>query len=83
MAGKKDTEAELASLMLRHMASAMIREQERRGMGRIEFAQACGITAPTYFAILGGTANPTLRMIARISKHSDISVHELLHGYKP
>lgn len=83
MAGKTDTETELTALMLRHIASAMRREQERRGMGRIEFAKFCGITAPTYFAILGGTANPTLRMIARISRHADITVHELLHGYTP
>lgn len=65
------------------MATVLEREQMRRGMGKVEFAKLCGITAPSYLSILGGTANPTLFMITRIAMNAGISVHELLHGYKP
>lgn len=83
MAKKKRIETELALLMLRNMATVMEREQERRNMGKVEFAKVCGITAPTYLSILGGTANPTLFMMTRIAANSGLSVLELLHGFKP
>jgi len=69
-------------LMVTNMANVMSREQERRGLGKVDFAKECGITAPTYLSILEGRANPTLYMIARISMHSGLTVHELIHGYK-
>jgi len=82
MIQKRRQETELALLMVNNMASVMQREQERRSLGKVEFAKLCGITAPSYLSILDGKANPTLFMVARISMHSGLTVHELLHGYK-
>ncbi|WP_160011051.1 helix-turn-helix domain-containing protein [Rhizobium sp. 18055] len=67
--------------MIRNMATVMERQREARGMGKVEFAKYCGITAPSYLTFLDGTANPTLYMITRISDALSVTVHELLFGH--
>lgn len=82
MVQKRRIASELALFMVNNMANAMTLEQERRGVGKVQFAKECSISAPTYLSILEGKANPTLFLIARISIHSGLTVHELIHGYK-
>lgn len=83
MAGKRRRENEIGVFMVRNMAAVMERERENRQLGKVEFAKACKITAPSYLAILSGTANPTLFMVTRIAQALAIPVHELLFGDRP
>ena len=79
---KRRVETELGTLMVRNMANVMERERLKRGMGKVEFARFCGISAPTFLLFLDGEANPTLFVITRIANALDVTVQELLFGQK-
>lgn len=79
---KRRIETELGEFMVRNLAAVMERERETRGLGKVEFAKFCQITAPSYITILDGTANPTLYVITRISNALNIPVQELLFTAK-
>jgi len=79
---KRRIETELGEFMVRNLAAVMERERDKRGLGKVEFAKLCQITAPSYITILDGTANPTLYVITRISNALNIPVQELLFTTK-
>lgn len=79
---KRRIETELGTLMVRNMANVMERERLKRGLGKVDFAKLCGISAPSFLLILEGSANPTLYVITRISHALDVPVQELLFGQK-
>ncbi|BCH68442.1 hypothetical protein RvVAT039_pl12750 (plasmid) [Agrobacterium vitis] len=79
VAGKKRRiETELGEFIVLNLAAVMEREREKHGLGKVEFAKFCQITAPSYLTILDGTANPTIYIITRISNALGIPVQELL-----
>lgn len=75
---RQKNQTELAEFMVQNIATVMERERAKRGMGKIEFAESCGIKGATYFQILDGSANPTLYVITRISNALNVPVYELL-----
>lgn len=79
---KKRRETELGELIVRNMAVVLEREREARGMTKTDFKNFLDISAPTYFGILDGTANPTIFVVTRISEALRMSIYELLTGQK-
>jgi DNA-binding phage protein len=77
---KQRKQTELCDFMVHNLAIVMERERKKRGLGKVEFASLCGITAPSFLQIFGGTANPTLDSITRISMALNIPVCELLYN---
>ena len=79
---RKKADTDLGKMILRNMAVFMERERERRGLTKRELVVMCEITAPYYFRILDGTANPSLQVMTRISTNLQIPLQELMTGSK-
>jgi ribosome-binding protein aMBF1 (putative translation factor) len=77
---KQRPQTELSEFIVRNVATVMEREREKRGMGKVEFAELCGIKAPSFLQILAGKANPTIDSITRISMALKVPVCELLYN---
>ena len=79
---RKKADTDLGTMILRNMAMVMEREREKRGLTKKELVRLCEMTAPYYFRILDGTANPSLQVITRISTNLKVPLQELMMGIK-
>lgn len=76
----KRRETDLGRMIVKNMARVMESERQARDMTKTEFRVFLKLSAPTYFGILDGKANPTIFVITRISEGLRIPLYDLLMG---